>query len=129
MVAIRTIRNARRSRYSVSPGAFKARLRFDAKTAVADSAGGVESDWQEQFTVRGELMALSGSEPIRAQRLEGHQPYNIRVRYSSQTKQIDPSWRVVELVDDQAGNIFAIKTVAFIDGFIAIMAIVGEPDA
>ena len=66
-----------------------------------------EGDWATQATVACEFMPLRGSETVIASRLQGIQPYVVRVRQSNTTRQVDETWRVVDARDDK--RVFAIK--------------------
>ena len=75
----------------------KHRLVFQQRIAEGDEYGNEEADFAPQFTVAAELIVPRlGSEAVMAARLEGRQPVTIRVRYSSQTAQIQADWRAVD---------------------------------
>lgn len=113
-------------------GDLKWRVRFDKQVEEQDAAGGVLSDWQEQFTRAAEIKPLKGSEPVMAQRLTGTQPCLIIVRYDSLTKTIGADWRVVELLNNVPVRYYAIKAppedMERDRQFITIVAVSGDAD-
>jgi head-tail adaptor len=96
--------------------AFRHTIRFDAKVFVDDPGGGTTSSWQPQFTRKAALQMLRGGETVTAQRLAGTQPALIRVIADSQTKQITPAWRAVQLLANDAERSFGLKAVADMEG-------------
>lgn len=94
------------------------RVAFDQAGSAADDYGNVESAFAEQFVVAAQIRYLRGTEPVIAQRLQGVQPVVITVRESSDTSEVDTSWRIR---DAREGTIFNIRSVtpsdegAFID--------------
>jgi head-tail adaptor len=101
------------------PGAgdLKDRITFQAR--ANDANGDPLGVWTNQFTVWAQAIWLRGSEVAVQQRLEGKQPVALVVRASSQTRQIDTSWRAVNARNtDEKFNITAVspsKTAGFID--------------
>jgi head-tail adaptor len=114
-------------------GDLKWRVRFDKPGSVNDPAGGELNDtWEEQFTRAAEIRPLKGSEPVMAQRLNGMQPSLIVVRFDSLTRTIDPSWRVVELLNGADVRYYSITSppedMERERKYITIMAVQGAPD-
>lgn len=93
-----------------SAGSLRFRVRFDKQVEVEDPAGGTVSSWQEQFTRWADIRPMKGSEPVIAQRLTGIQPVLIIVRSDSETRQITPAWRAVELLNNVPVRYYALKT-------------------
>ncbi len=61
------------------------------------------------YTVAAGLKSLRGSEPVIAARLTGVQPYVVTVRQSSQTRQLDASWIIVDARNES--RIFNIRAI------------------
>lgn len=73
-----------------------------------DGYGNTVSDFATQFTVRAAFAHLRGGEAVIASRLENKHPVIITVRASSQTRQINSDWR---LVDARDGTAWAVRDV------------------
>lgn len=97
-------------------GALRGRVHFQ-KRATTESpwlpGQTTEGDFETVFTCAAEFVPLRGSETVIASRLQGVQPYIVRVRQSSQTRQVDETWRVVDArapqPPDVKARVFAIK--------------------
>lgn len=78
-------------------GLLRDRVRFETRGTVDDGYGNEVpgGDWELQFTVWAQLMPLRGSETVIAARLQGQQPYIVRVRASDNTRLATPAWRIV----------------------------------
>lgn len=74
---------------------------FDERQKVSDGHGNYEGDFLEAFQCRAGFTYLRGTESVIAARLEGRQPIVVRVRASSNTRQIDRDWRMRDLRDGQ----------------------------
>ncbi|WAX93192.1 head-tail adaptor protein [Aminobacter sp. NyZ550] len=66
--------------------------------------------WQTAFSVRAGFRPRNGGEAVMAGRLQGVQPYIVTVRQSSNTRQITPTWRLVDAND--ATRIFNVRSLA-----------------
>ncbi|SMQ65878.1 Phage head-tail joining protein [Devosia lucknowensis] len=90
-------------------GALRGRVHFQRRQTEPDPWGGDprEGDWATVTTCAAEFLPLKGSETVIANRLQGIQPYIVRVRQSAATWQVDETWRVVDARDD--ARVFAIK--------------------
>jgi SPP1 family predicted phage head-tail adaptor len=86
------------------------RLLFQKTIATDDPAGGSTLEWEDQFRLWGQIIFRTGSETVIAQRLQGQQPVTVKVRYSSQSIQIEPSWRIVHERGDGITDYYAIKS-------------------
>lgn len=81
---------------------------FDRKSEGSDGAGGTTVGWIEQFNCRAGFQHLRGGETVLAARLEGTHTQVIRVRASSNTRQVTAEWRIR---DTRSGDVFNIKDV------------------
>jgi head-tail adaptor len=84
------------------------RVAFDERANVSDGEGNVEGEFVEQFTCRAGFTFLRGGETVIAGRLEGRQPVVVRVRSSSNTREIAPDWRMRDL---RTGKEYAVRSV------------------
>lgn len=112
-------------------GDLRFKIRFDKQTEASDPAGGTLTTWTTQFSRRADIKPMRGSEPVLAQRLTGVQPVLIIVRYDSETKTIDTSWRAVEILDDVPVKYYALKTAEDMERrrkFITMVAEAGTAD-
>lgn len=79
---------------------------WDERQQTSDGHGNYEGEFVEAFTCRAAFTYLRGTETVIAARLEGRQPIVVRVRASSETRQIDHDWRMRDLRAGQwAGEI------------------------
>jgi len=90
-------------------GSLDKRVRFQRRQDVEDEFGNVKSTWVDQFTVSARMIPRLGGEEVMAGRLQGVQPYILRVRGSSDTRQITPEWRAVNARTGLAYNIKSIS--------------------
>ena len=108
------------------------RLIFQKETLTADPYGGSTSAWADQMTIWGQIIFRTGSETVIAQRLQGQQPATVKVRYSSQAKLIEPSWRIKNVRGDGVTDYYAVKSppVRKADdyGFLMMEAMLGAAD-
>lgn len=73
------------------------RLVFRQRSGEADEYGSVVGTFVDRFESRAELIIPGpGNEAVTGARLEGRQPLTIRVRYNSQTVQIQADWEAVD---------------------------------
>lgn len=61
---------------------------------VEETSYGAVGDWDEVFQRRCRVRARLGTEPVIAQRLQGIQPLEIEMRSDSETRLVDPGWRI-----------------------------------
>ncbi|EAQ34478.1 hypothetical protein NB311A_12072 [Nitrobacter sp. Nb-311A] len=73
-----------------------------------DGYGNTVSDFATQFTVRAAFVHLRGGETVIASRLENKHPMIVTLRSSTQTRQINSDWR---LVDARDGTAWAVRDV------------------
>lgn len=94
-------------------GSLRGRVHCQRRTVEPDPWGGDprEGDFATVFTCAAEFIPLKGGETVIASRLQGVQPFIVRVRQSSQTRQIDETWRLVDArpAPGTERRIFAIK--------------------
>lgn len=112
-------------------GDLRFRVRFDKQVERDDPGGGTLTEWVPQFTRWADIRPLKGSETVQAQRLAGIQPALILVRFDSETRTIDPSWRAVEQNNGQNVAFYALKTASDMERerqFITMTAEIGSPD-
>lgn len=89
-------------------GDLRERVAFDRRVEREDGLGNTVDEWQEQFSVRAGYIHLRGGETVQAARLENRHPQVIRIRASSQSRQITADWRCR---DARIGDVFAIRDV------------------
>ncbi len=85
------------------------RVAWDKPGGGSDGHGGRRSAFVEQFQTRAGFTPLRGSEAVIASRLEGRQPIVVRVRATSQTRQITPDWRMRDVRKETE---FAVRSIA-----------------
>lgn len=96
-----------------SAGAKRTRLSFQKRASAADTLGNKEGDFVQQFELSGKVIALRGSEPVIADRLQGIQPVVITVWKCSKSDLVTTGWRAVDQV---TGVSYNIRTVADMRG-------------
>lgn len=89
-------------------GLFYEKVAFDERVQSSDGYGNTEGDFAEVFQCRAGYTFLRGGEAVIAGRLEGRQPVVVRVRSTSNTKQIKPDWRMRDL---RSGKEYAVRSV------------------
>lgn len=93
-------------------GGLNRRVKFLSPVNADDGHGGTVTNWEHQFTVAARLQPKIGSEEVVAMRMQGLQPYVLRVRSSSAARAVTTSWRVV---NDRDGTAYSIKSAANLD--------------
>ena len=80
--------------------ALRTRVHLQSRGLVDDGFGNMVpgGEFTTIHTVWANLHPLKGSETVISARLEGRQPYLMTVRQSSDTRQVNEAWRVVEKV-------------------------------
>lgn len=111
-----------------SAGPLRDRLHMQSRGLVDDGFGNEVpgGEFETRFTVWGNLRPLHGSESVMASRLAGKQPYLITVRGSSDMRQVNAAWRIVD--KNNTDRIFAITAPPTEPerGWIEILATEGE---
>lgn len=87
-------------------GDLQERLRFESPSPVDDGAGNYSEGWTSEFTVWAGVKPLRGGEGVIAARLAGTQPVIITVRRSTQSRDIRPEWRAVDV---RSGAVYQLK--------------------
>lgn len=78
----------------IGGGQLYERIAWDARTPADDGYGNTVGAFAEQFQCRAGFTFLRGGEAVIAGRLQGRQPIVVRVRASSNTRQISTDWRM-----------------------------------
>jgi head-tail adaptor len=94
---------------AINAGHLRETVAFDERVLVDDGYGNMEGDFTEQFQCRAGFTWLRGGEAVMASRLEGRQPLVARVRASTETRRIEPDWRMRDL---RTGETYAVRSVA-----------------
>src|SRR5688572_5318326 len=76
------------SEAQMSAGELRERIAFDRRALISDGYGNEQGDWEEQFIRWGRLRPRLGGEQVMAARLQGVQPYTIKVWFDNKTRQI-----------------------------------------
>lgn len=74
-------------------GRLKERLEFFRRIETEDGTGNRRGRWVCQFEVSAEMKSRPASEAFTAARFEGRVPYQVRIRWSPDTAQIDTDWK------------------------------------
>lgn len=89
-------------------GGLRHKITFDRRQETDDGFGNTQSDWVEQFTVRGEVRPKLGGETVTAARLQAQNTVTITVRQSDKTRLIREDWRARDVPD---GVEYAIRSI------------------
>ena len=89
-------------------GDLRERVTFAKESDGSDGGGGAVDGFADQFTVWAEYTWLRGGEQVLAARLSGVNTVVIRVRASSQSRQITADWQAR---DARTGQRFNIRSV------------------
>ncbi|GGA63863.1 head-tail adaptor protein [Pelagibacterium lentulum] len=88
------------------------RTRIHCEKRTDDGAWGTPvpggGTFERQFTTRAELRPMRGGETVMGERLQGRQPYVVRMYRNSKTRQIQSNWRLVDAHDQS--RIFAVAS-------------------
>ncbi len=91
-------------------GQLKDRITLQRRGAVSDEYGNEQTGpWEDVFTVAARVTASPGRETVTASRLQGINPVDVWVRWSSQTAGIKTEWRAVDARDPS--RVFAILSI------------------
>jgi head-tail adaptor len=94
---------------ATNAGQLRETVAFDERVLVDDGYGNMEGDFTEQFQCRAGYWWQRGGEMVIAARLEGRQPVEVTVRASTETRRIEPDWRMRDL---RTGVSYAVRSVA-----------------
>lgn len=107
-------------------GGLRDRVTFQTRQVTSDDYGNeVSGDWQDEFTVWANVRVAAGREEVLAQQLQGIFPVAMTVRYTSDTKRINESWRAVNANTDEEYNIRSARDLDGKHAWIAIVATLG----
>jgi head-tail adaptor len=81
----------------VGGGMLRERLRFEQRVDADDGAGNVVGSWFAKFTIAARVKPMNWGESVIAARLAGTVNYEVTVRSSPETRQIDSTWRAVNI--------------------------------
>jgi head-tail adaptor len=105
------------------------KLYLQSRSLVDDGFGNLVpgGEFETQHEVFANLKPLRGTESVMASRLAGTQPYIITMRASSETRQVNVAWRIVD--KNNPDRIFAISAPPTEPerGWLEILATEGEP--
>lgn len=88
-------------------GSLRHKLRFQTRKTSDDGFGNpVAGPFETVFSQRAQMIARNGTETVMASRLQGVQPYTVRIRYSAQAAAVTADWQIVD--DRNPSRIFAI---------------------
>ena len=90
-------------------GQLREHVAFDERATVSDGYGNETGDFAEVFRCRAGFTFLRGGEAVIASRLEGRQPVVVRVRSTTETRLIEPDWR---MRDVRTGDVYAVRSIA-----------------
>lgn len=111
-------------------GDLRHRLNFQKRGTIDDGYGTpVAGPFETIFTQRAQMIARNGTETVMAARLQGVQPYTVRIRYSAQALDVTTDWQVVDANNEN--RIFAISAPPVIvdskNQWIEILVKEGQP--
>jgi len=92
----------------INAGDLYYRVHCQRRVERDDGYGNTVAEFATEFTVRAAYRHLRGGEAVMASRLANRHPVLITVRASSQTRQINSDWR---LVDARGGTEWAVRDV------------------
>lgn len=91
------------------PGQLTHRVAWEFRKKVSDGFGNETGKFAEVFQCRAGFTPLRGTEAVMASRLAGRQPVVVRIRVSSDSRQIAPDWR---MRDVRTGQFYAVRSIA-----------------
>jgi head-tail adaptor len=111
----------------MTAGKMRSKLDFQRRAVGDDGYGNeVVGEFATIFTDAAELIPRLGSEGVMGSRLQGLQPYTIRVRSHTSTRSVDATWRAL---DTRTGAVYAIVSppvnVSQKNDYIDMLATVG----
>lgn len=89
-------------------GALRERLHFQSRGDLDDGWGNVTpgaGDFVTRFTVAAGMQPRTGSEAVTAARLEGRQPYVVRVRANARLNNVTTAWRLADARAGETGGV------------------------
>jgi head-tail adaptor len=109
-------------------GQLDKRVTFLSPVEADDGHGGTVLSWKPQFDEPARLIPKIGSEEVIAQRMQGKQPYILRVRSSTRTRAIGTDWRAINA---RTGAHYAIKSSTNLDergAYLDFLVVEGDDD-
>lgn len=79
-----------------SAGLMRQKVHFQRRAPREDEYGNTVEDFETVFSDAAEFIPLRGGESVMGARLTGIQPYIVRVRSNSNTRQVDADWQIVD---------------------------------
>lgn len=93
----------------MAAGPLRERVRFERRASGSgDGYGNVSTAWSELDVVSAEVRPMRGSEQVLATKLEGREPVEIRVRFSSTLANLTTDDRAVNV---RTGATFNVRSV------------------
>lgn len=89
-------------------GHLKHKISLQKRTEIDDGYGNRRGLFVTQFTVQARIQSRLGGESVTAARLTGRNLANITVRSSTNTRLIEPEWRIV---DARTGDYWNVRSV------------------
>lgn len=112
-------------------GGLRQRIHFQKRGPLLDEYDNPIGDggpFETVFTDAAELVPRMGGETVMASRLQGVQPYTVRVRSSTNTRQVTTAWQAVDARNDKrAFNIKAISDPEQKNQYLEFLVVEGEP--
>jgi head-tail adaptor len=110
-------------------GGLRQKLHFQKRGEAEDEFGNPlpGGDFETVFTDYAELVPRMGGETVMASRLQGIQPYTMRVRSNGNTRQVTTAWQIVDARN--ANRIFNIKGISDSDQknqYLELLVVEGE---
>lgn len=95
-------------RFVRGSGDLRDKVHLQRRSTASDGISGtaVGGGFETVFTVAANLHPLVGGETVTANRLAGRQPYVLTIRQSSDTRQVNETWQVVDARN--SNRVFAI---------------------
>jgi len=109
-------------------GSLNSRVEFQQPVLQEDGHGGTIVGWEAVFTEPGRLTPRIGGEDVVGQRLQGKQPYILRVRSSTRTRAVKTEWRVV---NSRSGSVYSIKSATNLDernAYVDLLVVEGDDE-
>lgn len=97
----------------MSSGELRERISFEYRAATDDGYGNpISGDWTEGYRTAARIQPLRGGEGVQAARLEGRQPFILKIRVSALALTITTDWRAH---NTRTGEVYEIRSHANTD--------------
>ena len=113
----------------MAAGQLREKVAFDRRSQEEDGFGNFRTTWSGLVpAIAARIQPLRGSEEVQAQRLQGVQPYLVKVRRCAATLGVKTSDRVRNL---RTGAVYDIRTVTPDEAreYVDLICVEGSPDA